>query len=236
MSSIRNVPKGNVAPVEQRDNKKPLPRIIKKSAGAEMYYLVINKSIDWKPPIAPGEDKSWMIDRQEYQAIMEGRGLRLKEDGARWKPVFGEGELVLPWIYRVDMSRFLNSLLDNDYYVVSCETGLVEKTRTVKGKQQPVKERKIWIGFVTKSSYQEPKAKEFKDLKKRALDWLEAEFASNRRVNVSIYANLMERSRDGARETAMQMAMTFDREINVDSREKSPCLIVRENGLLLRPI
>ncbi len=227
--AVRNVPQGTVRPVEKKDNPSKLSRIIKKSAGAEMYYLVINKPLGWKPP-------EWMIDRQEYQRIMKERGLRAEEDKARWKPVFGEGELVLPWIYRVDMSRFLNGLLDNDYYVVSCETGLVEKTRIVNGKQQLVKERKVWIGFVVKSSYQEPKAVEFKDVKKRVLDWLEEMFTPEKRVNVSIYANLMERSRDGARETAMQMAMTFDREINVDSREKSPCLIVRENGLLLRPI
>jgi hypothetical protein len=224
-----------VEPVANNNSKDSLPCIIKKSEGAEMYYLVINKPFNWKPPIAEGEAKTWMIDRREYQQIMEERGLRLKEDVSRWKPVPGEGELVLPWVFRVDMSRFVESLLDNEYYVVSCETGLVKKTKMVRGKSQEIMERKVWIGFVTKCSYEEPKAEEFKDLKKRVLDWLEvAMFPRNKRVNVSIYANLMERTLDGNRETAMQMAMTFDREINVDPREKSPCLIVRENGLLLR--
>jgi hypothetical protein len=235
---VRDLSREIVKPVEQKDNSSNgnLPCIIEKSAGAEMYYLIINKPLNWKPPVAPGEDKSWMIDRQEYQAIMEERGLRLKDDETRWKTIPGNGELVLPWIYRADMSRFLDSIIDNEYYVVSCETGLVEKTKTVKGKQQPVKERKVWIGFVAKRSYQEPKAEEFKDLKKCVLDWLEAEFANNKRVNVFIYANEMERFIDGARETGMQMAVNFDRRIDVDSREKSPCLIVKENGLLLRPI
>ncbi len=228
-------PSKQVEPVANNDHNNSLPLIIKKSEAAEMYYLVINKPLDWQPPIAEGEAKTWMIDRQEYQQIMKERGLRSENDDSRWMPVFGEGELVLPWVYRVDMSRFVDSLIDNEYYIVSCETDLVKKTKTVRGKQQDVTERKVWIGFVAKRSYEEPKAEEFKNLKKRVLDWLEKDmFAHGKRVNVSIYANLMERLKDGVRETAMQMAMTFDREIDVDPREKSPRLIVRENGLLLR--
>jgi hypothetical protein len=117
------------------------------------------------------------------------------------------GEMMLPWTEEVDLSKFVQSLLDAELYVVSAETDLVKIKRG--GKEIEI--RKIWVGFVAKEYYEEPKAVEFKNLKKNVLDLLDGVmFAASQRWNVTVHLNPMKRS-GGVEENATSVAITFDR-------------------------
>lgn len=183
-------------PVEPVANNKQSV-IIPLESDTRMFYMTLNLPCEAVVP-------AWLINRREYQKIMQGRGL--KGERPAWIPM--PGEQVLPWTEEVDLSKFVQSLLDAELYVVSAETDLVKIKRG--GKEIEI--RKVWIGFVTKKAYEEPKAVEFKDLKKNVLDFLEQTmFAGSQRWNVSIHFNPMKRSDGEVDENATSVAITFDR-------------------------
>jgi len=179
-------------PVETNEGaERKFPVIIPLGRDTAMVYLTIKKPFGWKPP-------EWMIDRGEYRRIMSERGLRDEEETG-WVPL--SGKMVLPWTYEVDMSRLVQCLIDNDFYIVSAETGIVNGAR------------KVWIGFVVKKYYRDPDAVEFINIKRKVLDWMEKEmFNSDRRMNISIYINPMKRRTGGVDEHASSVAFTVDRD------------------------
>ncbi len=155
-----------------------------------MFYLNIKKPLDWEPPVAEGEQETWMIERGAYQAEMKKRRQgtvnylatkKEKEQGQKEdrEIKYMAGELALPWVVEVDLSDFVGQLLARGFRLVGTERGFSKD-----GKNQMV-----WISFVDDRLYRPP-VEEFANLKQTVLEWLQEDmFGPDKRMSVTIFVN-----------------------------------------------
>jgi len=220
MSEIRDVKKNNVTPT--KNNQTPSKKVVYLGDRLGMVYITIKKPLDWKPPIVPGEQKTWMIDRDEYRRFMaakrEATAARAGLEVEVKKKAFYDREIVLPWAHEVSLSELVSELFEGGYHLVGTEQGF-DKTK---------QNRMVWYTFVRKEFYRPP-IKEYENVKPLAKEWLEQFFSENR-MNVTISVQSMGSEKDPS---AMSAIIMTDRDHAALEQVSGLYLHLGEKGLVL---
>lgn len=202
-----------------------------------MFYLNIKKPLDWEPPVAEGDDETWMIERGAYQAEMKKRRqgtinyLATKKEKEQEQKEEEDreikhltGELALPWVVEVDLSDFVRQLLARGFRLVGTERGFSKD-----GKNQMV-----WISFVDDRLYRPP-VEEFANLKQTVLEWLQDDMlASDKRMSVTIFVNpLLVTGKRVVDPNLACVAITTDRDHEIWKARGGLNLQFTERGLVI---